>query len=39
MRKHGIGVRDSEDRTGPVLVFTTDEWCAFTAGIRDGEFG
>jgi hypothetical protein len=31
-------VRDSKDRTGPVLVFTPDEWRAFTAGVRGGDF-
>ncbi|NIL39779.1 DUF397 domain-containing protein [Salinispora arenicola] len=33
-----VGMRDSKDRTGPVLGFTRVEWTAFTAGIRDGEF-
>ncbi len=33
-----VGVRDSKDRTGPVLVFTATEWMAFTGGVRDGEF-
>jgi hypothetical protein len=33
-----IGVRDSKDRQGPVLVFRFDEWSAFLAGVRDGEF-
>lgn len=31
-------VRDSKDRTGPVLAFTRDEWRAFLGGVRDGEF-
>ncbi|MGH3795916.1 MAG: DUF397 domain-containing protein [Pseudonocardiaceae bacterium] len=31
-------IRDSKDPAGPVLIFTPDEWTAFTAGIRDGEF-
>ncbi|MCA1676056.1 MAG: DUF397 domain-containing protein [Actinobacteria bacterium] len=31
-------VRDSKDPAGPVLVCTTDEWAAFTASIRAGEF-
>jgi Domain of unknown function (DUF397) len=36
---HGIiAVRDSKDRTGPVLRFTPAEWRAFTAGVRSGEF-
>lgn len=34
-----VVVRDSKDRTGPVLTFTCDEWAAFTAGVRDGQFG
>ena len=34
----GIGVRDSKDPDGPVLVFTPGEWEAFTGGIRTGEF-
>jgi hypothetical protein len=33
-----VGVRDSKDHQGPVLVFTPDEWNAFLAGVRDGEF-
>jgi Domain of unknown function (DUF397) len=33
-----VAVRDSKDRTGPVLVFTSAEWDAFVAGARDGEF-
>jgi hypothetical protein len=33
-----VGVRDSKDRRGPVLIFTPDEWRLFTAGVRDGEF-
>jgi hypothetical protein len=32
-------VRDSKDRTGPILIFTAAEWAAFTAGIHAGEFG
>jgi hypothetical protein len=34
----GRAVRDSKDRSGPVLSFTPAEWAAFTAGVRDGEF-
>lgn len=34
----GIGVRDSKDSEGPVLRFTPDEWHAFLAGVRAGEF-
>ena len=33
-----VGVRDSKDREGPVLVFTAHEWEAFIGGARDGEF-
>ncbi|WP_330229572.1 DUF397 domain-containing protein [Nocardia sp. NBC_00508] len=33
-----VGVRDSKDASGPVLVFTPSEWDAFTAGVQDGEF-
>jgi len=33
-----FAVRDSKDREGPALVFTHDEWRAFTAGVRCGEF-
>ncbi len=31
-------IRDSKDREGPVLAFSPDEWRAFAAGVRDGEF-
>jgi hypothetical protein len=33
-----VAVRDSKDRSGPVLVFTTHEWEAFVGGVRTGEF-
>lgn len=33
-----IAMRDSRSPAGPVLLFTPDEWRAFTAGVRDGEF-
>jgi hypothetical protein len=39
---HGEGkffVRDSKNPDGPVLVFSQDEWDAFKAGVRNGEFG
>ena len=32
-------IRDSKDQQGPVLALTPDQWRAFTAGIRHGEFG
>lgn len=34
----GIWVRDTKDRPGPVLRFTREEWDAFLAGVRQGEF-
>jgi hypothetical protein len=33
-----IGVRDSKDRSGPILIFTPAEWLAFTEGVKAGEF-
>jgi hypothetical protein len=33
-----VGVRDSKDLGGPVLVFTGHEWEAFLSGARSGEF-
>jgi hypothetical protein len=33
-----VAVRDSKDRSGPVLAFAPQEWAAFTAGVRGGEF-
>ncbi|MDQ3150754.1 MAG: DUF397 domain-containing protein [Actinomycetota bacterium] len=34
----GRAVRDSKDRSGPVLRLTAAGWAAFTAGVRGGEF-
>lgn len=34
-----IGVRDSKNPRGGILQFTTGEWDAFVAGVRNGEFG
>jgi hypothetical protein len=31
-------MRDSKDPDGPQLAFTTAEWEAFIAGVKDGEF-
>jgi hypothetical protein len=31
-------VRDSKDPAGPMLTFTPDEWTAFIAGAKIGEF-
>lgn len=33
-----ILVRDSKDPDGARLRFARDEWLAFLAGVRDGEF-
>ncbi|WP_327088165.1 DUF397 domain-containing protein [Nonomuraea sp. NBC_01738] len=33
-----VALRDSKEQDGPVLVFTPEEWIAFTAGVRVGEF-
>jgi len=33
-----VGVRDSKNREGGILVFTSTEWGAFTEGVRDDEF-
>ena len=33
-----VAVRDSKDQTGPVLVFSPDEWTAFIEGAKGGEF-
>lgn len=33
-----VAVRDTKDRSGPVLVFTPAEWDAFVAGAKGGEF-
>jgi hypothetical protein len=34
-----VAVRDSKDRSGPVLVFAPAEWDAFVAGMKNGESG
>ncbi len=33
----GVAVRDTKDRDH-ALVFTPDEWTAFVAGVKNGEF-
>lgn len=33
-----VAVRDSKDKTGPVLLFSGSEWAAFVSGIQDGQF-
>lgn len=35
---HVIAMRDGKNPGGPALIFTPDEWRAFTAGVMDGEF-
>jgi hypothetical protein len=34
----GVLVRDSKDPAAAPLRFTADEWAAFVAGVRAGEF-
>lgn len=34
-----VALRHSHHRDGAVIVYAADEWAAFTAGVRDGEFG
>lgn len=34
----GVAVRDSKDRSGPVLVFTPDEWRVFATRAKAGRF-
>lgn len=33
-----VALRDSKDKTGPVLVFAPAEWRAFVDGVKAGEF-
>lgn len=33
-----VDVRDTKDRTGPMLSFPADAWQSFVAGIHNGEF-
>jgi hypothetical protein len=33
-----IGVRDSKNPVGGMLVFGTAAWCAFAAGVKSGRF-
>ena len=33
-----VGLRDSKDRSKEPHLFTAQEWTAFLAGVRDGEF-
>ena len=36
--EHSVLVRQSLDRSGPVLSFSLAEWAAFLTGVRNGEF-
>lgn len=38
MRDGHVGVRDSKDKGGPVLLFDDREWGAFVAGVKGDEF-
>jgi Domain of unknown function (DUF397) len=38
LRSGGRAVRDSKNPGGARLAFTADEWRAFVAGVKDGEF-
>jgi hypothetical protein len=38
MRGDEIALRDSKLPDSPVLTYTRDEWRAFVAGVKDGEF-
>jgi hypothetical protein len=40
MRRHAgtVEVRDTKDRDGPVLQFTTAQFAAWLDGARNGEF-
>lgn len=33
-----VAVRDSKNPEGPHLHFSSDEWAAFLAGVKAGEF-
>jgi Domain of unknown function (DUF397) len=33
-----VGVRDTKNREGGMLVFTAAEWSAFLSGMKSGEF-
>jgi hypothetical protein len=33
-----VGVRDSKDPSGPVLVFARSQWQAFVDGVKSGDF-
>ena len=33
-----LAVRDSKDKSGPMLLFAANEWRAFLSGVKDGKF-
>jgi hypothetical protein len=33
-----VAIRNSRHRSGPALLFTADEWDAFLAGAKNGDF-
>jgi Domain of unknown function (DUF397) len=33
-----VGIRDSKDRNGPILLFTPDVWSAFIRDVHRGKF-
>lgn len=33
-----VGIRDTKDRQGPVLLLPSSRWTSFLAGMKDGEF-
>lgn len=34
----GMAVRDTKNRSGPILGFTAAQWQAFVASVRHGKF-
>lgn len=34
----GVEVRHSKNPAGPAIAYTTAEWVAFLAGVKDGQF-
>jgi hypothetical protein len=38
IRGDAIAVRDSKRLDGPVLTYSREEWLAFVAGVKGGEF-
>lgn len=34
----GAVIRDSKHRSGPTLLFDSQEWAQFVAGVKHGEF-